>query len=100
LENKGVFDHPALDSLRKVKGITVNKVHGHTQSIGQLLEVIQPDIETMEGAAFLYACQSIGLKCLQLRSISNYVDSRDRTAWNIPLAIRNLNQTLAELLPG
>ena len=100
LENKGVFDHPALDSLRKVKGITVNKVHGHAQSIGQLLEVIQPDIETMEGAAFLYACQSIGLKCLQLRSVSNYVDTRERTAWNIPLAIRNLNQTLAELLAG
>jgi len=100
LENKGIFDHPALDALRKVKGITVNKVHGHAHSIGQLLEIIQPDIETMEGAAFLYACQSIGLRCLQLRSVSNYVETRNRTAWNIPLAIRNLNLTLAELLAG
>lgn len=100
LENKGTFDHPSLDALRKVKGITVNKVHGQAASIGQLKEIIQPDIETMEGAAFLYACQSIGLKCLQLRSISNYVETRNRSAWNIPLAIRNLNQTLTELLPS
>jgi futalosine hydrolase len=98
LENKVTYNHPMLDSLRKVKGITVNRVHGQAHSIGKLLETIQPDVETMEGAAFLYACQSIGLKCLQLRSVSNYVETRNRTAWNIPLAIRNLNQTLTELL--
>lgn len=100
LDNKEIFNHPALASLRKVKGITVNKVHGQSHSIGQLLETMQPDIETMEGAAFLYACQSIGLRCLQLRSVSNYVETRNRTAWNIPLAIRNLNLTLSELLAG
>ena len=98
LENKVTYNHPMLDLLRKVKGITVNRVHGQAHSIGKLLETIQPDVETMEGAAFLYACQSIGLKCLQLRSVSNYVETRNRTAWNIPLAIRNLNQTLTELL--
>ncbi|MFZ4704780.1 MAG: futalosine hydrolase [Bacteroidales bacterium] len=100
LENKGVFDHPALGTLRKVKGVTVNKVHGHAESIMKFLKDSRPDIETMEGAAFLYACQSIGLKCLQLRSVSNYIETRDRTAWNIPLAIRNLNLTLSELLSG
>jgi futalosine hydrolase len=100
LENKDLFDHPALNSLPKVKGITVNKVHGHADSIHKIVKVSKPDIETMEGAAFLYACQSIGLKCLQLRAISNYVETRDRTSWNIPLAIRNLNQSLSELLSG
>jgi len=100
IENKDLFDHPALNSLPRVKGITLNKVHGHTDSILKLLKVSNPDIETMEGAAFLYACQSVGLKCLQLRAISNYVETRDRSAWNIPLAIRNLNQTLNELLAG
>lgn len=100
LENRGIFEHPVLEAMRKVKGITVNKVHGQAHSIGKLLETIQPDIETMEGAAFLYACQSIGLRCLQLRAVSNYVETRNRTSWNIPLAIRNLNQTLADLLAG
>jgi futalosine hydrolase len=98
LENKTIFEHPGLTSLRKVKGITVNKVHGHSKSILKLLNDSRPDIETMEGAAFLYACQSIGLKCLQLRSVSNYVEMRNLSAWNIPLAIRNLNNTLAQLL--
>lgn len=100
LENRDLFDHPTLNTLRKVKGITVNKVHGHAASIQKLLKISKPEIETMEGAAFLYACQSIGLKCLQLRAVSNYVETRDKSGWNIPLAIRNLNQTLTELLAG
>ncbi|MEI6750341.1 MAG: futalosine hydrolase, partial [Bacteroidota bacterium] len=56
LENKGVFDHPALGTLRKVKGVTVNKVHGHAESIMKFLKDSRPDIQTMHGAAFLYAC--------------------------------------------
>jgi futalosine hydrolase len=100
IENRDMFDHHALNSLRRVKGITVNKVHGHADSILNLLKDSRPEIETMEGAAFLYACQSIGLKCLQLRAVSNYVETRDRTSWNIPLAIKNLNLTLKELLDG
>jgi futalosine hydrolase len=98
LENKDMFNHPALNSLRQVKGITVNKGHGHADSILNLLKDFSPEIETMEGAAFLYACQSIGLKCLLLRAVSNYVEPRDRKTWNIPLAIKNLNLTLTELL--
>jgi futalosine hydrolase len=100
IENNVVFDHPALNTLQRVKGVTVNKVHGHAASISKLLKESKPDIETMEGAAFLYACQSVGLRCLQLRAISNYVEPRNRSSWNIPLAIRNLNQILTELFAG
>ena len=38
------------------------------------------------------------VKFLQIRSISNYVETRNRENWNIPLAIQNLNQVLTEML--
>lgn len=54
----------------------------------------------MEGAAFFYACLLAGVPFLQIRSISNRVEPRNRTAWDIPSAIQNLNQTLMEMLEG
>ncbi|MXV49542.1 futalosine hydrolase [Pedobacter sp. HMF7647] len=74
-----------------VKSITVNKVHGNDQSIEQTLTRLHPQIESMEGAAFFYACDKAGIDCLQVRAISNYVEKRNRDNWKIGLAVKNLN---------
>ncbi|HLP94023.1 MAG TPA: futalosine hydrolase [Saprospiraceae bacterium] len=91
--------HPPLPSLPECKGLTVNKVHGSDQSITQILHKY-PDIqvESMEGAAFFYACLAAGVPFVEIRSISNQVEPRNREAWNLPLAIQQLNQLLIELL--
>ena len=52
----------------------------------------------MEGAAFFYACLLAKIPFLEIRSISNYVEARNRETWNLPLAINNLNQILIEIL--
>jgi futalosine hydrolase len=77
--------------LRKVRGITVNTIHGNTSSIKKVVKRFNPDIESMEGAAFFYACAQENIPCLQLRSISNYVEKRDKSKWRMDLAIHNLN---------
>jgi futalosine hydrolase len=77
--------------LKQVTAITVNTVHGHESSIEKLTGRIQPQLESMEGAAFFYACKQVGSPCLQIRSVSNYVEKRNRDAWQIGLAIKNLN---------
>lgn len=84
--------------LTKVKGVTVNKVHGYAPSIKADYQRYQADVESMEGAAFAYICKVHGIQFLQIRSISNYVESRNRDAWNLPLAITNLNEALQQLL--
>lgn len=84
--------HPDVDTLRKVPGITVNRVHGNAESISALLKKIQPVVESMEGAAIFYCCQQAGIPCLQIRAISNYVEPRNRKNWQIGIAIKNLNQ--------
>jgi futalosine hydrolase len=94
IENKWDLTHPIIDKLPKVNGITVNMVHGNEDSIAKVFQLFHPITESMEGAAFLYACRMENIPCLQLRSISNYVEKRNREAWNIPLALQNLHKTI------
>jgi len=85
-------------TLRKVKGITVNKVHGNAQSIEKTIALYQPQTESMEGAAVFYACNKLNIPVLQVRSISNYIEPRNRENWQIGLAVKNLNNWLVDFL--
>ncbi len=84
--------------LPQKKGLTVNKVHGTKDSINAILEKYEVDVESMEGAAFFLACLMSRVNFLEIRAISNYVEPRNREAWDLPLAIGNLNQILIELV--
>ena len=88
----------SLTSLKKVKGITVNRVHGNKKSIDDIVKRLNPTSESMEGAAVLYCCEQLAIPCLQIRSISNYVEPRNRENWQIGLAIANLNKWAIDFL--
>ncbi|UKJ08197.1 futalosine hydrolase [Solitalea lacus] len=96
--NKKLINPFQIEGLQVVSGITVNKVHGNEASITAIQQRFATQSESMEGAAVLYVCLTEQVKCLQLRSISNYVERRNRNAWNIPLAISNLNQALITIV--
>jgi len=87
-----------LEKLPKVKGITVNTVHGNRQSIEQVRSLFSPVTESMEGAAFLYACLLEGIPCIQLRAVSNYIELRDKSKWDIGCAVKNLNSVLVDFV--
>jgi futalosine hydrolase len=87
-----------LDALPRVRGITVNTVHGHERSIAAVVERCQPQVETMEGAAFMYACMIHGVPFAQVRAVSNLVERRNRDAWRIPQAIEQLAATVIGIL--
>lgn len=94
IENNWNLKNIIIENLPKVSGITVNKVHGNEENIEKVFQLFHPYTESMEGAAFLYACRMENVPCVQIRSISNYVEKRNREAWNIPLALQNLHQTI------
>ncbi|MDR3132406.1 MAG: futalosine hydrolase [Prevotellaceae bacterium] len=73
-----------------VTGITLQMASGAQQRIDELQQRFHPDIETMESAAFFYVCLSQKVPFAALRAISNKVEVRNKAAWNIPLAIQNL----------
>jgi futalosine hydrolase len=106
----------ALRQLPRVRGITVNTVHGRDESIAELKARFEPpaegmadarfmyktqfppQIETMEGAAFMYAALVAGVPFAQVRAVSNAVERRNRAKWNLPLAIENLGRTTLAIL--
>jgi futalosine hydrolase len=83
----------ALRRLPAVTGITVNTVHGNAQSIAAVTRRFKPQVESMEGAAFMYTCLIHDLPFAQVRAVSNVVEARNRDAWNMADAIHNLGQT-------
>ena len=83
----------ALTGLPTVDGVTVNTVHGNEASIARVTERFNPDVESMEGAAFMYACLIHGVPFAQVRAVSNLVERRNRAAWK-------LNEAIAELTPS
>lgn len=98
LVNDSVFESPLLNGLLIVTGATVNTVHGNTQLINSFLSRHKVDVESMEGAAFIYACKMHKIRHMQIRSVSNYIEERAVSKWDIPLAVTNLNQFLLDLL--
>jgi futalosine hydrolase len=80
----------ALAALPPVSGITVNTVHGHEPSIAVAIERFHPHVESMEGAAFMYACLIHNVRFAQVRAVSNLVERRDRARWQMVEAIQAL----------
>ncbi len=88
------IENPILKKIKQVKGISVNTTSGNKNEIIQLQKKYNADIESMEGAAVFYVCHKENIPVLEIRSISNYVEERDKSKWNIPLAIKKLEEFL------
>lgn len=84
--------------IKPVKAVTVNTATGSDSTREKLINKYNPDIETMEGAAFFYICAREKIPFISLRAISNRVERRDRSGWNIPLALENLALKFGEVL--
>jgi len=89
---------PPLAALPAVTGITVNTVHGNQRTIAAVRDRYDPDVESMEGAAFMYASLIAGVPFAQVRAVSNAVVRRNRAAWRIDAAIRALGEQSVKLL--
>ncbi len=88
----------ALRALPAVNAITVNTVHGNDRSIAAVIERLRPEVESMEGAAFMSACLISSVTFAQVRAVSNVVERRNRGAWRLAEAIERLTQTTRLIL--
>lgn len=83
--------------LHSVRGLTVNTASGEAAQIELRKSSFKPDVETMEGGAFAYACLRQNVPYVEFRCISNYVEPRNRTSWKMDLACDNLHAFLLRL---
>jgi futalosine hydrolase len=100
-KNGWLFNNNELlktSSLELVKAVTINKVSDSVVQKQLLLQTFNPEIETMEGAAFHYVCLQENIPFVQIRSISNYVGERDKSKWKMAEAIKNLNIEIEKLI--
>lgn len=87
-----------LDQLPCVRGISVSTAHGHEPSIAAVVRRCNPQVESMEGAAFVYASLIHGVPSAQVRVVSNIVERRNRAAWTLREAIDVLAATTLAIL--
>jgi futalosine hydrolase len=97
LNGIGNFEIEEIDSLIPVKAITVNTLYSDPKWIKLMRNKFNPEIETMNGAAFFYVCLSEKVPFLQIRAISHFVEIRRIENWNIPSAIKNLTNSLISI---
>lgn len=81
---------PALDFLPQATGRTL-------QELDDCWRGETAGIESMEGAAFFEACLRHGVPFAEIRAVSNFVGETDRSRWDIPLALRQLETALTRL---
>ncbi len=82
---------PLPNNLKKVKAVTSDIIHNSPDRIAEITEIFQPDVESMEGASIMYACNQLKVPNIQVRAISNRVAPRDENLWNIEMALAQLD---------
>lgn len=85
-------------SLPEANALTVHTVTGSDATTQNLLQQYNCDLESMEGAVFHYICLSENIPFAQIRAVSNYVERRNRAAWQMDEAVINLNKHLVTIL--
>jgi len=85
---------PAVSPHRNVRGVTVQTASGSKERIDGLMERFQPQVETMENAAFFYVCHKMHIPFASFRGISNIIEPRNRKNWRIDEAIASVHETL------
>ena|SRR5579863_7122690 len=88
----------AFTGLDTVSAITVNEISTNPDRIAWYRTRTAATVESMEGGALHYVGIRERIAFLQLRSVSNQIGIRDKSKWNVPLAIQRLNEELIRLL--
>lgn len=78
----------ALDlPLKRGRFVTVSTSSGTTTRGEELFRLYGGLCENMEGAAAALVTMQSGIDCLEVRGISNLVEDRDLSRWDIPSAV-------------
>ncbi|MDD2564833.1 MAG: futalosine hydrolase [Salinivirgaceae bacterium] len=85
---------PDFLNLSKVRSITSDTIHANESTIKKLVDIYNPDIESMEGVAVFFVTRKCEIPVIQIRAISNYVEIRDKSKWEIGKALIELHRVL------
>ena len=84
----------SIRNLKSVTGVSVNCCTGTLATAKARSKIFDADVETMEGAAGIAACNALGFRVYQVRAVSNMATDRDKSAWKIDEALAALRKSL------
>lgn len=79
-----------LSNLKPVAGLSVNCCTGTASMAKERVENFNVDVESMEGAACFSICHAFGVPCYEIRAVSNFATTRDKSTWRIKDALSAL----------
>lgn len=85
-------------NLPQVDAVTVNEISTAEDRINYYRNRLGAQVESMEGAALHYVGLQEEISFLQIRSLSNFIGERDKTKWQMKMAVENLNRELQHIL--
>jgi futalosine hydrolase len=85
-------------SLRSGRFVTVSTCSGTAARGAELRKRFDGLCENMEGAAVAQVALACGVPCLEIRGISNPVEDRDLSRWDIPAAVANAQRFVLAFL--
>ena len=82
----------ATHQINITKGpfITVSSITSSFEQASELYSTFSPVMEAMEGAACAHIAALYDIPIIEIRSASNFVGERDKSKWDIDLAIKHL----------
>ena len=84
--------------LRRGSFVTVATCSGTASRGDELYRRFGALCENMEGAAVAHLALMYGVDCLEIRGVSNMVEDRDLSGWNIPLAVEKAQRFILKFL--
>ena len=84
--------------LRSGPFVTVSTCTGSTVVATEIVQRTKGICENMEGAAVALACQQFSTPLLEVRGISNRVEDRDTSRWDLPAGMAAAQLATLELL--
>lgn len=84
--------------LMRGRFVTVSTCSGTRAYGDELARRFQGIAENMEGAAVAQVCLRFGIDCLEIRGISNLVEDRDMSRWQLPRALDAAQRFVLKLL--
>jgi futalosine hydrolase len=84
--------------LQPGRFLTVSTCSGSRMRGEALVQRYGAVCENMEGAAVALVAALYGINCMEVRGISNMVEDRDLSRWDIPLAIASVSSFIERFL--
>ncbi len=78
--------------------VTVSTCTGTTEKALELEKRTDGICENMEGAAVALACRQLAIPMLEIRGISNMVEDRDTSRWDLPAGMHAAQKAVIRLL--